>query len=148
MTFRCAVLAGAFAALAVGGSALADEISNGVGTLPGAVEDVRIGGTWEEEGRSGAYRIIIARSGSDTITARLFVQWVTYDDAGGASLQQTIEIQELADLKVDIVDYTSDSDADGLSVFIEVLDPESDADKNYELFVFSPTEYRFSPATN
>lgn len=148
MTFRCAVLAGAFATLAVGGPAFADDVSDGIATLPGAVEDVRIGGTWEEEGRSGAYRIIIARSGSDTITARLFVQWVTYDDAGGAALQQTIEIKEMADLKVDIVDYTSDSDADGLSVFLETLDPAGDADKNYELFVFSPIEYRFSPATN
>jgi hypothetical protein len=88
------------------------------------------------------------RRGSDTITARLFIQWIAYDDAGGAKLEETVEIKEFADLKLDIVDYTSDSDTDGLSVYLETVNPESDADESYELFVFSPTDYRLGPATN
>ena len=143
-----AAIAGAVAALILAAPAFADEIADGIAALPGAVEDVRIGGTWEKDGRSGAYRIVVAREGSDAITARLFIQWIAYDDAGGAKLEETVEIKEFADLKLDIVDYTSDSDTDGLSVYLETVDPESDADESYELFVFSPTDYRLGPATN
>ena len=143
-----AAIAGAVAALILAAPAFADEIADGIAALPGAVEDVRIGGTWEKDGRSGAYRIVVAREGADAITARLFIQWIAYDDAGGAKLEETVEIKEFADLKLDIVDYTSDSDTDGLSVYLETVDPESDADESYELFVFSPTDYRLGPATN
>jgi len=41
----------------------ADEVSDGIAALPGAVEDVRIGGSWQREGKSGVYRIVIARRG-------------------------------------------------------------------------------------
>ena len=91
--------------------------------MPGTVEDVRIGGTWEADGKSGAYRIVIARSGGEAITARLFVQWIAYGDNGEATVDKSIEIKEVGDLQLDIVDYTSESDADGLSVFIETLGP-------------------------
>ena len=143
-----AAIAGAVAALILAAPAFADGIADGIAALPGAAEDVRIGGTWEKDGRSGAYRIVIAREGADAITARLFIQWIAYDDAGGAKLEETVEIKEFADLKLDIVDYTSDSDTDGLSVYLETVNPESDADESYELFVFSPTDYRLGPATN
>ena len=128
--------------------ASADAIADGVATLPGSVEDVRIGGTWERDGKSGAYRIVVSRSGGDTVTARMFVQWVAYQDDGSATVEDSVEIQEIADLKVDIVDFNSESDADGLSVFIQTLDPNGTADQNYELFVTSPTQHRFGPASN
>ena len=54
----------------------------------------------------------------------------------------------LGDLKVDIVDYTSESDTDGLPVFLQTLNPSGSADENYELFVHSPTDYKFGPASN
>jgi hypothetical protein len=129
-------------------SARADALLDGLKTLPGNVEDVRVGGTWDADGKNGIYRIIVSRSGGDTVTARLFVQWVSYDDTGGAKVEDTVEIQELADLKVDIVDFTSESDSDGLSVFIQTLNPNGDSDLNYELFVTSPTQHRFGPASN
>jgi hypothetical protein len=134
-------------ALSVGG-ARADAILDGLKTLPGNVEDVRVGGTWDEDGKNGIYRVIISRSGGDTVTARLFVQWVSYDDTGGAKVENTIEIKELAALNVDIVDFTSESDSDGLSVFIQTLNPNGESDQNYELFVSSPTQHRFGPASN
>jgi hypothetical protein len=134
-------------ALSVGG-ARADAILDGLKTLPGNVEDVRVGGTWDEDGKNGIYRVIISRSGGDTVTARLFVQWVSYDDTGGAKVENTIEIKELAALNVDIVDFTSESDGDGLSVFIQTLNPNGESDQNYELFVSSPTQHRFGPASN
>jgi hypothetical protein len=136
------------AALMAAAPAVADPLLDGLATLPGAVEDVRIPGTWEADGKSGAYRVIIARSGGDAVQARLFVQWIVYHDDGGATVENTIEIKELADLKVDIVDYQSESDEDGLSVYIQTIDPNGTADESYELHVVSPTEYRFGPASN
>ncbi|HVY18938.1 MAG TPA: hypothetical protein VHA70_02525 [Bauldia sp.] len=138
----------ALALLLTSMAAQADALLDGLKTLPGNVEDVRVGGTWDEGGKNGIYRIIVSRSGGDTVTARLFVQWVSYDDTGGATVEDTVEIKEMADLKVDIVDFTSESDADGLSVFIQTLNPNGDSDLNYELFVTSPTQHRFGPASN
>ncbi len=126
----------------------ADELLDGLKTLPGNVDDVRVGGTWDRDGKSGVYRVIVARSGGDAITARLFIQWVAYQDDGSLTVQDTVEIQELADLKVDIVDFTSESDNDGLSVFLQTLDPDGSADGNYELIVSSPTQHKFAPASN
>ena len=126
----------------------ADELLDGLKTLPGNVDDVRVGGTWDRDGKSGVYRVIVARSGGDAITARLFIQWVAYEDDGSLTVQDTIEIQELDDLKVDIVDFTSESDNDGLSVFLQTLDPDGSADGNYELIVGSPTQHKFGPASN
>jgi hypothetical protein len=138
----------AVALLVASAPARADAILDGLKTLPGNVEDVRVGGTWDEEGKNGIYRVIVSRSGGDAVTARLFVQWVSYDDTGGAKVESTIEIKGLADLKVDIVDFTSESDNDGLSVFLQTLNPSGESDQNYELFVTSPTQYRFGPASN
>ena len=129
-------------------AASADELLDGLKTLPGNVDDVRVGGTWDRDGKSGIYRVIVARSGGDAITARLFIQWVAYEDDGSLTVQDTVEIQELADLKVDIVDFTSESDNDGLSVFLQTLDPDGSADGNYELIVGSPTQHNFGPASN
>jgi hypothetical protein len=130
-------------------SAVADPVLDGIKTLPGPVEDVRVGGTWDRDGKSGVYRVIVSRSGGDAITARLFIQWVAYGDAGDAAVTDTIEIPEFAALNVDIVDFTTESDDGGLQVFIQTLDPNgSGSDLNYELIVSSPTQYRFGPASN
>ena len=145
---KYALITGFSVGVGLAGPALADGIADGIATMPGAVEDVRIGGTWEAGSKSGAYRIVIARSGGDTITARLFVQWVAYGDNGEATVDNSVEIKEVADLHLDIVDYTSESDADGLSVFIETLNPSGEADEAYELHLVSPTDYHFGPATN
>ncbi len=142
-------LALAFAfGLALAGPVRADPVAEGVAAIPGAVDEVRIGGTWADGAKSGVYRIVVTRGGGNEVTARLFVQWVAYSDDGGAKVQHSIEIKEFAALKVDIDDFTSESDKDGLSVFIRTTDPNGSNDLSYELFVFSPTDYRFGPATN
>jgi hypothetical protein len=151
MASRLLPVVGLLAAILAGGTALpalADEIFDGIAGLPGSVEDVRIGGTWEENGKIGAYRILVTRTGGEAVTARMFVQWVAYEDDGGATVEHTIEIEELAALNVDVVDFTSDADADGLSVYIQTLDPNGTADEDYALYVFSPTRHRFGPASN
>jgi hypothetical protein len=142
-------ITGLFAlALAASTPTFADDIFDGVAKMPGAVEDVRIGGTWERAGKTGAYRLVIARVGGDSITARLFVQWIAYLEGGDAKVESTIEIKELAALKVDVIDFNSESDDDGLSVYVQTLNPNGGGDQTYELFVTSPTEYRFGPASN
>ena len=127
---------------------LADAVSDGIATIPGAVEDIRIAGTWQRDSRSGVYRIAITRDGGETVTARFFVQWVAYMDAGEAAVSDSMEIKEFAQLGLDVVDYFSESDAEGLTVFIETINPADGANEQYELFVFGPDEYRFGPATN
>ena len=148
-TRRITVLALASGILAGAATAAhADEVSDGIAGLPGTVEDVRIGGTWGEGERIGIYRIVVARTAGEAVTARLFIQWVAYQDDGGALVENTVEIAELDELDIDIVDYTSEADAEGLSVYIQTLNPNDSADESYELFVFSPTDYRFGPASN
>lgn len=150
MSVRSALTLAVFAAAIALPSlpARADAVLDGLKALPGTVEDVRVGGTWDNDGKNGIYRVIISRSGGDAVTARLFVQWVAYDDTGGATVENTVEIKEMADLKVDVVDFTTESDADGLSVFIQTLNPNGSSDQNYELFVTSPTQHKFGPASN
>jgi hypothetical protein len=126
----------------------ADELSDGVAAMPGGVEDIRIGGTWQAGDKSGVYRITIARSGGNAVTARLFLQWIAYGDAGEATVEHSMEITEFDDLDLDIVDYVSESDVDGLSLYIESIDPEGATSEQFELFVFGPDDYRFGPATN
>ncbi len=128
--------------------ALADPLFDAVAAIPGEVEIAEIGGTWASGNDSGQYRIVVTRSGGDGVTARLFIQWLAYQDGGTSSVRDTIEIKEFADLGVDVVDLSPDSDDDGLSVIINTRDPNGTADATYELFVSSPTKYRFGPASN
>ncbi len=149
MSSRIAFALSLAAALAFVHPALAaDPVTDGISAMPAGIEDVRIGGTWEKEGKTGAYRIVISRSGGDTVVARLFVQWISYTTGGDATVDTTIEIKEIAEKKIDIVDYTSESDQDGLSVYIETIDPSGNGDQNYELHITSPTDYKFGPTSN
>ena len=129
-------------------AAQSDPVADGLALLPGVVEDVRVGGTWDREGQNGVYRIIITRSGGNDVVARLFVQWVAYHTDGTATLMESIEIDELAELDIDIVDYMSESDGDGLAVFIQADNPSANGEESFELFVFSPGDYMFGPASN
>jgi hypothetical protein len=143
----------AFLLLALSLPAYADAIADGVAAIPGVVEDVRITGNWEKAGKSGTYRVIVARTGGEAITARLFVQWVVFLPDGSAAVEQSVEIKELGELKVDIADYNSEADDQGLSIFLETLGADAGAapdapTEGYELHIFSPTDYRFGPATN
>ncbi len=143
------LISAAFAALISAASpSHADTLADGIVAMPGQVEEVRVGGTWERGGNSGIYRVIVARTGGQAVTARLFVQWVTYTDDGGAKVENTLEIAEFNDLGVDIIDFNSESDADGLSIFIQTLNPNGATDDNYELFIDGPSEYRFGHASN
>ena len=144
---RCALILTILAALHVAVPARADSLSDGVKAIPGTVEDLRVAGNWEADGKTGAYRIVVARTGGEAMTARLFIQWVVYGNDGGATVDHSVEIAEIAALKVDIANYNAEADPDGLSVYVDTVDA-SGAGQSYELFVLSRTEYRFGPASN
>lgn len=145
--FKLALI-GLISATAAAAPGHADEVSDGIAAMPGGVEDVRIGGTWQGDGKSGVYRVVVARSGGNAITARLFVQWIAYGDTGDATVEHSMEISEFDDLDLDVVDYVTESDADGLSVYIESIDPEGAGSEQFELFIFGRDDYRFGTATN
>ncbi|SHG06631.1 hypothetical protein SAMN02745157_3507 [Kaistia soli DSM 19436] len=129
-------------------TARADSVSNTVQALDASVQDLRIAGNWEKDGRKGVYRILVARTAAPKPTARLFVQWIATGVDGSLRVERSIEIAELAELKLDISDFVAESDPDGLSVFVEVVDPSQDTDQSYELFVDDDGTYRFGPASN
>ena len=145
---KYALITGFSVGVGLAGSAFADDLAESVRAIPGSVEDVRVSGTWEDADRNGVYRVVIARTGLEPVTARLFVQWVAYEADGSAVIDQSVEITELAALGLDVVDYETESDADGLSVFLQTVDPSDGFDETFELHMFSPTEYIFGPATN
>ena len=128
--------------------AQSDPILDTLAALPGSIEDVRIVGSWNQGGQSGVYRVLVSRSGGDLVTARMFLQWIAYDDNGGTKVTNTVEIQEFAQLNVDIVDFSSSSDGSPLTINIQTLDPNGNADKNYVLTVNSPTQHTLAPASN
>jgi len=132
----------------VAGAARADAVSETVGALDPSVQDLRIAGSWEKDGRKGVYRILVARTATPKPTARLFVQWIATGVDGSVQVERSIEITELQQLKLDISDFVAESDPDGLSVFVEVVDPAQDTDQSYELFVDDDGTYRFGPASN
>lgn len=148
MVRKAALIAGFSLGVGLSAPSMADELAEAVDAIPPSVEDVRIGGAWQTGDEGGAYRILIAREGVDPITVRLFIQWIAFGPDGEATVAQSVEIKELAELEIDIVDYQTEADVDGLSVFLVTLDSNGDAGDTYELHLFSPTEYIFGPATN
>ncbi len=145
---KYALVTGFSVGLGLGGSAVADEVPEQVRAISGSVEDVSIGGNWQDGDRTGAYRIVVTRGGLDRITARLFVQWIAYGDAGEATVAESIEIKELGDLGVDIVNLSSESDDQGLSVFVDTMNGGEHGPETYEVHIFSPDDYMFGPASN
>jgi hypothetical protein len=134
--------------LGLGGSAVADDVADQVAAMPGGVEDVSIGGSWQDGDRNGAYRLVVTRTGSEKIPARLFIQWIAYGDSGQAIVADSIEIKELTELGVDVANLSTEADDQGLSVFVDTMSGTGDVGETYELHVFSPTDYMFGPASN
>lgn len=123
----------------------ADALATGIAAIPPAVEDVRLFGAWEREGRSGVYRVVIARTGSGERQARLFVQWIATPEDGEASVMATTEITEVGGLKTDVVDLTGGVEDDGLALYVETGAGDV---TSYEVYVTAPGEYTFGPLSN
>lgn len=127
-------------------AARADALADAVAALPPAVEDVRVGGLWSDGDQSGTYRVIVTRTGNHAVAARLFIQWIV-DDGESGKLDRSIEITELGELEIDITNVSAEPGDDGLALFIDTLSASGE-EQLYELFVRSPEEYRFGPASN
>jgi hypothetical protein len=142
---RLAILPAFLAILLVCGTgverARADALADGVAAIPGEVEQIQFAGSWSEGDEGGVYRIVLTRSGSP-IAARLFVQWIAIGD-DGPHVTHTAEIEEFGALKIDVLDFSGETDADGLAVHIESVEGDT-----YELFVTGPEDYRFGRASN
>ncbi len=129
-------------------TAHADALTEAVAALDPSIQDVRIAGTWDKDGRKGVYRVVVTRTTGPSPTARLFVQWVATGVDGSQRIERAIEITEMADLKLDISDFVAEPDPDGLTVFVDVIDAAKDTDQSYELFIEDDGSYRFGPASN
>jgi hypothetical protein len=127
----------------------ADPTADSVTALSPAIQDVRVLGTWEKDGHKGAYRVIVARSGPEP-TARIFVQWLARAADGAITVQRSVDIKEMIELKRNVGDLVAEADADGLSIFLEIIDPTAAnaAKESYELFIGDDETYRFGPASN
>ncbi|WEK49340.1 MAG: hypothetical protein P0Y66_16585 [Candidatus Kaistia colombiensis] len=126
----------------------ADPVADGISALPPSVQDVRTVGAWEKDGHKGVYRVVVARTGPEP-TARLFVQWLERGADGTVTVARNVDIKEMVDLKRNIGDFVIETDADGLSIFLELVDPAaSGAKESYELFIGDDESYRFGPASN
>lgn len=147
MAFR-AILAACLLTVATAAPLRADAISDGVQALSGTVQDVRTLGAWEKDGKKGLYRVVVVRGGPEP-TARLFIQWLAKAEDGTLSIDRTVDIQEMVELKRNIGDFVIETDEDGLSLFLEVIDPAANgAKESYELFIGEEDGYRFGPASN
>ena len=129
-------------------TARADALTDAAANLAPSVQDVRLAGTWKKDSRKGVYRVIVARTPAPGSTARLFVQWIAISVDGSQRVERSIEIAELAALKLDISNFVTETDPDGLSIFVEVVDAAKHTDQSYELFVEDDGTYRFGPASN
>lgn len=125
-----------------GAPAFADEISDGVAAMPAGVEEVYSVGSWTADDKGGVYRVVIVRSAAKPITARIFVQWIALD-TNSASVAESVEVKEFADLKDDVANIAAENDGDGVAVHID-----SAAGDSFELFASAPGEYRFGRASN
>lgn len=125
----------------------ADPLADGIAAIDPSIQQVRVPGSWEKDGKKGIYRVVLARTPGAQPGSRLFVQWLDLAPDGTASLTRSIEISELAALKLDVADFTTDVEG-GLTVFIEIAHPAADAAASYELIVEDDGTYRFGPASN
>jgi hypothetical protein len=143
-----AILAALMLTVVTAAPVRADAISDGVASLSSTMQDVRTVGTWEKDGRKGVYRVVVVRSAPGP-TARLFIQWLAEAEDGTLTIDRTVDIKEMVELKRNIGDFVIETDEDGLSLFLEVFDPAADgAKESYELFIGDDETYRFGPASN
>jgi len=54
-----------------------------------AVSDIATGGSWEEGGQSGIYRVVVRSGGRRTLSSDVVVQWLRWD----ASSEQPVEVK-------------------------------------------------------
>ena len=56
-----------------------------------AVSDVATGGSWEEEGRSGVFRVVVRSGGRRNLRSEVVLQWLRWDDRA----EQPVEVRSV-----------------------------------------------------
>ena len=54
----------------------------------------------------------------------------------------------MGELGVDIANLSSETDEQGISVFVDTMSGGGQVGETYEVHVFSPNDYMFGPASN
>lgn len=141
-----ALVAGPWASLT---PALADPLADQVATLPSDVEDVRILGTWQNGTDTGVYRVVVTRTGTTDLSARMFVQWIAYPPGETVGkVTATTELKELGPLATNITDYTFEIDPEMLVIHLETSKADGSQQQPYVAMIRSPDSYTFGPPSN
>ena len=148
MVSKFSFLAGVVAAAISLSPAVADTTAKNTAVTQEISHDIRFAGSWYRDGRAGVYRVVIEQGGGATAADRLFIQWVSQDNRGELKVENTTEIREIAAWGLDIVDYVSQPDNDGLVLFLDVINTQTRFGDEYELFVLAPDDYRLGTPTN
>jgi hypothetical protein len=130
-------------------TAAADPLADQVAALQTDIEDVRILGTWENGTESGVYRVIVTRTGTANLSARMFVQWITYPPGETAGkVTATSELKELGPLATNITDYTFEIDPEMLVIHLQTSKADGSSEQPYVAMIRSPESYTFGPPSN
>lgn len=139
--FCCLILFLSAAQLA--SPARADSMSN----IPASVSDLRLFEHWEQDGKTGVYRGIVAipEPGKASFT----LQWLALGPNGALeSVEHSMPVPELTKLGGMITDYRSEVDSQGLTIFLDVQESAGAVEDTYVIYVNGPADYVFESASN
>ena len=129
--------------------AAGDPLGAAIAAMPADIEDVRLVGKWARDGKSGLYRVTVARrGGGESFAARVFVQWLAYSDTDVGTIEATTEIAEIPAMKANVVDLAVDDEDGRLTLVLQLSGPGIDEAKSYEAVIKGPGEYVFQDAGN
>ena len=136
-------------AIAITTPSWADPLADQVAALPSDVEDVRILGTWQNGTDTGVYRVVVTRTGTTDLSARMFVQWIAYPPGETVGkVTATTELKELGPLATNITDYTFEIDPEMLVIHLETSKADGSQQQPYVAMIRSPESYTFGPPSN
>ncbi|MEN3791485.1 hypothetical protein [Fulvimarina sp. MAC3] len=128
-----------------------EGVAQVVGTLSPLIEDVQVLGPWEEGGRSGIWRAVMARDPADPTKSQFFLQQIAPSPTG-AQIARSIKVDEVAALGGAVVGYSADEPSEGqegsLTLFFEIVPQDGEIAETYELRAQPDGSYDFGFATN
>ena len=97
-----------------------DPLFQMIESVPVTITDLRLVGEWSEGDEVGIFRTIITQDMVLGGASRLFVQWLVPGETG-PQIKHQIEIKELIDERINIVDFTAETDQQLSPLFIPHL---------------------------
>ncbi len=124
-----------------------DPLFQMIESVPVAITDIRLVGEWSEGDEVGIFRTIVTQDMVLGGASRLFVQWLAPGDTG-PRIRHQIEIKELVEERINIVDFTAETDQQGLALYLETVAANGGFSSGFEVFITAPDEYLFQPISN